>query len=37
LSTLKNDLQEVFLSKPNSILKGNNVLDAADSDIDGFL
>jgi hypothetical protein len=30
-------LQEEFLSKNNSILTGNNVLDAAASNIDGFL
>jgi hypothetical protein len=30
-------LQEVFLSKTNSILSGNNVVDAAASIIDGFV
>jgi hypothetical protein len=30
------DNQEVFLSKTNLILKRNNVLDAAASNIDGF-
>jgi hypothetical protein len=28
---------EVFLSKTNSVLTGNNVLDTADSNMDGFL
>jgi hypothetical protein len=36
-STLKTDLQEIFLSKTNSILQENNVLDAAASNIDDFL
>jgi hypothetical protein len=30
-------LHEVFLSKTNSVLTGNNVLDTADSNTDGFL
>jgi hypothetical protein len=30
-------LQAVIFSKRNSVLQGNNVLDAAASNIDGFL
>jgi hypothetical protein len=30
-------LHEVFLTKTNSVLTGNNVLDTADSNMDGFL
>jgi hypothetical protein len=33
----KPTLQEVFLSKTNLTLTGNNVQDAAASNIDGFL
>jgi hypothetical protein len=31
------DLQEIFLSKTNSIFTGSNVIDAAASNIAGFL
>jgi hypothetical protein len=38
VSPLKNpDTQAIFLSKSNSVLKENNVLDAPPSNIDGFL
>jgi hypothetical protein len=30
-------LQEVFFSKTNSVIQGNNVLDALASNKDGFL
>jgi hypothetical protein len=33
----KSDVQEEFLSKPNSILTKNNVLDVPASNTDGFL
>jgi hypothetical protein len=37
LQLMKPKLQEVFLSKNNTILTGNNVLDAPASNTDGFL